>query len=121
MKNLVRNLFFIGFFLALSTALSSFSCQDEEELDCDAIYANYLSAFSKAEAASDEADQALANNQTVNCTKLESAFNEFFDVLRQGKNCFEIKSEVEEISGSEDVEVLINLAKEQLTALTCNN
>lgn len=77
------------------------SCGDDDDVDCDKIYDDIEEAF-------EEYDDAYFDGD---CEELDDLFDAAIKKLRQGKNCENVKDELDD-AGYDNVEELIDELEE---------
>lgn len=85
----------------MMTALIFVSCGDDNNVDCGKIYNDIEDAF-------DDYDDAYDNGD---CEDLEDLFDKAVKLLREGKDCDNIKDELDD-AGYDNVEELIDELEE---------
>lgn len=88
MKALLRSFTFFSFYIVLAGFLSSSICEGKDELDCTALLTKYSTKVQ-------EIADSFSNGGQADCDDLTELYDEFFDLLRKGKNCDAIKTAVQ--------------------------
>jgi hypothetical protein len=88
MKTIFRSFAMVSFYVVLAGFLSSAVCEGNDELDCAALTTKYAT---KAQ----EVANSISNGGQLDCNEISDLYNEFFDLLRKGKNCENIKTAIQ--------------------------
>lgn len=115
MKTIIRTISMVGFYVMLTGLLSSSICEGEETLDCSALATKYAAKAS-------EIANSFSNGGQVDCAALDDLYNEFFDLLRSGKNCPAIQAGLQtlySVTGTTTVEGLIDFYEANLSDVGC--
>jgi hypothetical protein len=102
--------FFITFYVLLAGLSSSFVCK-QDEVNCTVLSAKYVV---KAQ----EVANSIANGGQLNCDELKELYDEFYNLVRDGKDCPNIKAALE-AAGFGSVDELITKYDLDLADVGC--
>ena len=115
MKTFIRSITMVSFYVMLTGLLSSSICEGEETLDCTTIATRYATKAT-------EIANSFSNGGQIDCSDLNDLYNEFFDLLRSGKNCPAIQAGLQALysaTGTSSVEGLIDFYEANLSDVGC--
>jgi len=111
MKTIFRSFAMVSFYVVLAGFLSSAVCEGNDELDCAALTAKYSTKIQ-------EIANSISNGGQLDCNEITELYEEFFDLLRKGKNCENIKTAVE-AAGYSSVDAFIDEYEVELADIGC--
>ena len=115
MKTLIRSLTMVSFYVMLTGLLSSSICEGEESIDCNVLATKYA-------AKATEIANSISTGGQIDCSDLDDLYNEFFDLLRKGKDCPAIQTGLQALytaTGASSVDDLISFYEDILVDIGC--